>query len=128
MKVIFMNIESSKPKKQRKFFLEKALHLKQKSVSGHLSKELRKKTGRRSISMRKGDTVRIMTGKSKGKEAKITGVDYAKTRIFIEKMTRKKSDGTEIPVGINASNVLVVDLDSSDSKRFKKTAKKAKEA
>ena len=120
-------MESSKPRKQRKFLFEMPLHLKRNALAGHLSKELRKKSGRRNVSLRKGDTVKVMRGKHKKKEAKITGVDYVQGTIFLEKLTRKKSDGTEIQVGIKASNCLVVDLDSSDSRRFGKKGKKAEE-
>ena len=119
-----MKIESSKPRKQRKFFFERALHLKRNALSGHLSRELRKSTGKRSISLRKGDVVKVMRGKHRGREGKIIMVDYKKGLVFVERITRKKSDGTEIPVGVSASKVLVASIDSSDEKRFKKKAKK----
>jgi len=118
--VIFLKIESSKPGKQRKFFFESALHLKRNSLAGHLSKELRKKTGRRNSTLRKGDTVKVLRGKHRGKEGKITKVNYKKGLVFIEKILRKKADGTEIPVGVHASKVVVLDLYMDDAKRFKK--------
>jgi large subunit ribosomal protein L24 len=122
-----MSIKSSKPRKQRKNFFERPLHEKRNSLAGHLSKDLRKKMGKRGISLRKGDTVRIMRGKHFGKEGKITGVDYKKGLVFVEKITRKKSDGTEIPVGIPASKLLVLDI-ASDERRFAKKASSKKKA
>ena len=45
---------------------------------------------------------------------------YKKGLVFIEKILRKKADGTEIPVGVHASKVVVLDLYMDDAKRFKK--------
>lgn len=101
--------------------------MKRNALACHLSKELKKKSGKRSASIRKGDTVKVMRGKYKKKEAKVTGVDYKKGKVFLEKITRKKSDGTEIQIGIQASNLMIVDLDLGDSKRFGKKTKKKKE-
>ncbi|MDD5162905.1 MAG: 50S ribosomal protein L24 [Candidatus ainarchaeum sp.] len=117
-----MNVKSSKARKQRKNFFECPLHEKRNSLAGHLSKDLRKKMGKRGISLRKGDTVKVMRGKHSGKEGKITGVDYKKRLVFIEKITRKKSDGTEIQVGIHASKILVLDLEGDEKRFAKKTA------
>ncbi len=51
---------SKLPRKQRKYLANAPLHIKRKFLSANLSKELRKKHGKRSIPIRKGDTVRIM--------------------------------------------------------------------
>ncbi|MDD5148218.1 MAG: 50S ribosomal protein L24 [Candidatus ainarchaeum sp.] len=117
-----MKIESSKPRKQRKHFFERALNEKRNSLAGHLRRELRKKMGKRGLSLRKGDTVKVLRGKNRGKEGKITGVNYKKGIVFIEKITRKKSDGTEIPVGVPASKVLVLDI-AADERRLAKNRK-----
>ena len=117
-----MKLESSKPKKQRKFAFERPLHLKRNALAGHLSRDLRKKLGLRSMPLRKGDTVKIMRGKNRGREGKITGVNYKRGIVFIEKIIRKKSDGTEIQFGIPASKVLVIDMEI-DEKRLRKKAK-----
>ena len=50
---------SKQPRKQRKYRAEAPLHVKHKLVSANLSKELRKKYGRRSFPLRKGDTVLV---------------------------------------------------------------------
>jgi acyl-coenzyme A synthetase/AMP-(fatty) acid ligase len=53
---------SIQPRKQRKRVLDAPLHRRQKMVSVHLSKELRKKlsTKKRSIPVKKGDRVALM--------------------------------------------------------------------
>ena len=49
-------------RKQRNYRHKAPLHIKQKFVSAHLSKELRQKCGRRSLGVRKGDKVKVTTG------------------------------------------------------------------
>jgi len=115
-----MQIISSKPSKQRLFQLEAPLHIKRKMLSSTLSKELRKELGKRSFPLRKNDTVKIMRGKFKGKTGKITEVNYQKGTVFIEKITRKKSDGTEVFIPIHASNLMITELYKEDEKRFKR--------
>ncbi len=114
-----MKIESSKPKKQRKFHYEKPLHMKQKCLASHLDKKFAKQLEKRSVAVRKGDTMKIMRGKMKGKSGKITSVNYRKGIVFIENIMRKKANGEEVQVPLKASNLLVIDLNKSDSKRFK---------
>jgi large subunit ribosomal protein L24 len=116
-------IESSKPKKQRKAHYGRDLRGKQQGLAGHLDKKLGKELGTRSIALRKGDSVKVMRGGFKGKNGKITGVDYKKGVVFVEKVMRKKANGEEVQVPLQASKLLVVELEKSDSKRFK--AKKA---
>ncbi|MFH1257189.1 MAG: 50S ribosomal protein L24 [Candidatus Diapherotrites archaeon] len=130
-----MNIESAKPKKQRKFKAMLPLHLKRKQLSSHLSKELRKGIGRRAVEARKGDKAKVLRGDFRGKEGKIVRVDVARQKLFIEKLVRKKADGTEKLVPFNASNLLLVELERSDDRRFrerkgtgKMNGKKEKEA
>jgi large subunit ribosomal protein L24 len=110
---------SSKPRKSRKNVLNAALHKKGKAIAGHLSERLRKETGKRSVSLKKGDTVKIMRGTFKGKEGKITKINRTSGKIYIEKIIRKKSDGTEYEIAMDASNVMVRDLDKNDKKRLK---------
>jgi len=111
--------KSSKPKKQRKHHYEKSLHRKQASLAGHLDKKLREQLKTRSLALKKGDTVKVMKGKNKGKSGKVTEVNYKKGTVYVEKIIRKKANGEEIPLPVQASNLLVTDIDKSDGKRFK---------
>ena len=121
-----MTVLSSKPKKQRKQHYTKALHTLQKELSMHLSKELRKNLSRRNLEARKEDTVKVMRGSEKfvGKQGKITLIKRKKRQVFIEGITRKKIDGTEIQVPFKPSNLLLVTIDEKDERRFKGQVKK----
>ncbi len=119
-------VESSKPKKQRRAFHKMPMHKRQKSISATLSKPLRKSLGKRSLSLRKGDQVRVMRGKHKGTEAKVASVNYMKMQVFLEKLMIKKADGTEKALPLHASNLMITDIDKSDARRAGKGIKAEK--
>jgi len=120
-------MSSKKPKKQRKEMFLASLKDRKKFVKAHLSKELKKELGLRSITVRKGDTVKIFRGGHKASSGKVLGIDRKKFKVFIEGLKVKKSDGTEKPLGIRASNLIIIDIDRNDEKRFKKQKKAKKE-
>jgi len=112
---------SKKPSKMRKYQYTLPMHRASKAVAAHLSEKLAEELKKRSIGVRKGDTVKVMRGEFKGKEAKIISVDRKKRKVHLEKIVKKKSNGQEWQVPIDASNILIIDLERSDRKR---TAKK----
>ena len=111
---------SKRPGKQRKYSANAPLHLKKKFVSVNLSKELRKKYEKRNIPVKKGDMVKIMRGKYKKKQGKITEVKIKSGKIYIEGIQIKKQDGSKANVPIKASNLQIISLNLEDKKRSAK--------
>ena len=66
-------------------------------MSSHLSKELRTKYDVRSIPVRKGDVAKVMRGTLKGREGKVITVYRKKWAVYIEKLTREKTNGKYTP-------------------------------
>jgi large subunit ribosomal protein L24 len=110
---------SRKPRKQRKFRAKAPLHIKRKLLGAALSKDLRKKHGTKSIAVRKGDTVKIMKGKFKGKQGKIIDINTKYLKVYIEGIQVKKQDGSKANVPVRPSNLQVIELNLSDKKRIK---------
>jgi len=111
---------SSQPRKQRKYRANAPLHIKGKFLASHLVKELREKHKKRSIRVRTGDKVRILRGNYKGREGKVTSVNIQSGKIFVEKIEFVKKDGaTKVQYPLNASNLMIMELDTSDKKRLK---------
>ncbi len=117
---------STQARKQRKYIFNAPLHIKHKMMSSTLSKELRKEYNQRSIPIRKGDTVKIMTGQFKDKTGKITKVSLIKSKVHIEGAVIKRSDASEAFYPINASNLMITKLDLSDNARVVKLKKEVK--
>ncbi len=108
---------STQPRKQRKYRYNAPLHVKQNLVHAHLSPELRKKYGTRAIQVRKGDKVKVLRGKFKKTEAKVERVDLQRERIFVAGVETIKKDGSKVPLAVNASNIMITEVDTSDKKR-----------
>lgn len=109
---------SRQPRKQRKFRYNAALHARQKLVSAHLSKELRKQTGRRAVQLRKGDEVVIVRGDHRKKGGKISRVDLKALKVFIEGLKVKKVSGQEVEFPVDPSNLIVTKLNMEDRQRI----------
>jgi large subunit ribosomal protein L24 len=112
-------ISSKKPRKQRKYRANAPNHIKIKIISSHLSKELRKIHGKRSLTPRKGDTVKVMRGSFKKRSGKITKTDVKQEKIYLEGMQKTKKDGSKISIPFHPSNLLITELNMDDKKRLK---------
>jgi len=86
-------------------------------MSSGLSKELRGKHNCRSLPIRKDDEVRIVRGKYKGREGKVTQVYRKKWVIHVDRVQRDKSNGASVPIGINASNVVITSIKLDKDRR-----------
>jgi large subunit ribosomal protein L24 len=111
-------------RKQHKYQANAPLHTKHKFLSAHLSKELRKKYGKRALPLKKGDEVLIMRGAFAKKKAKVVSVNLKKSSIILENINRTKKDGSKIVVKFHPS-VLQIVLVSDESSR-KSPVKNAK--
>jgi len=101
---------SKLPRKQRKYLANAPLHLRKKFVSINLSKELRKKEGKRNLPAKKGDKVKIFNGKFKGKTGKILEVNLKRSKIVVENIQVKKQDGSKANVRLQPSNLQIIEL------------------
>jgi large subunit ribosomal protein L24 len=99
-----------------------------KKFGSALSQELRDKHGRTAIRPVKGDGVRIVRGGFKGIEGKITGVDTKRGKLFVEGVTREKAAGGKTsPVPIDASKVVITNLNLEDKLRKRRLEREASE-
>lgn len=108
---------SSKPGKQRKKLFQASYHIRGKILSAHLSSELQSMYKTRSMPVRTGDVVRVLRGDYRGVEGKVLRVNRKKYRIFIEGITRQKSDGTTVLIPIHPSKVEIIRLNLDDKFR-----------
>ncbi len=110
---------STQPRKQRKYRYNAPLHIKNKFLAAHLSQDLKEEYKKRSITLRKGDSVKILRGQFKGKTGKIDKIDLKKTRTYITGIETTKKDGTKTFYPIHPSNLIITELNLDDKKRKK---------
>ena len=101
-------------------------------MAAPLKKDLFLRYKVRSMPVIKGDEVKVLRGSCKGKEGKVTGVQRNKYVIHVERCTRDKSNGQQIPIGIVASNVVITNLKIDKSRKAilarKRSGNKTKES
>ncbi len=115
---------SKQPRKQRKYRYNAPLNIKSKFLGSHLSKQLREKYKKRSIVIRKGDSIKVLKGQFKGKTGKIERVDIKKCKVYITGIEVAKKDGTKALYPIHPSNLVINELNLDDKKRKKSLERK----
>jgi len=86
-------------------------------MSSSLSKELRNKHHARTLPIRKDDEVRIVRGKYKGRDGKVTQVYRKKWVIHVDRVQRDKANGSSVPIGIHPSNVVITTIKLDKDRR-----------
>nr|AJS12982.1 ribosomal protein L24p/L26e, archaeal/eukaryotic [uncultured archaeon] len=118
---------SKQPRKQRKYLANAPLHIRKDFVSINLSKELRKKVGKRNLPAKKGDKIKICVGKFKGKTGKILTVNLKTSKIIVEDIQVKKQDGSKASVKMQPSNLQIIEMADRKLKPKKEDIKKTDE-
>merc|ERR1712144_66684 len=108
---------SSSPRKARKAHFTAPSSVMRKIMSAHLNKELSNKHHVKSMPIRKDDEVIVVRGSHRGREGKVIQVYRKKYVIHIERVTREKSNGSTVNVGIHPSNVVITKLKLDKDRR-----------
>merc|ERR1712144_59090 len=108
---------SSSPRKARKAHFTAPSSVRRKIMSAHLNKELSNKHHVKSMPIRKDDEVIVVRGSHRGREGKVIQVYRKKYVIHIERVTREKSNGSTVNVGIHPSNVSITKLKLDKDRR-----------
>ena len=89
-------------------------------LSGMLSKNLRKKYGKRSVRIVEGDSVKVVRGEFNGVDGKVTKVSTSNNGLTIEGVKKEKLKGEKYDVYVHTSNIEVTALNSDDKWRINK--------
>ena len=108
---------SHKPSKQRKHLFNLQLHKRGSLLTAPLIGSLSERLKLKRIPIRRNDEVTIFKGDYKGVKGLVTRVDRKRGRIFIEGVSREKSDGTVVLISMSPYNVIVSKVDTSDKRR-----------
>jgi large subunit ribosomal protein L24 len=116
---------STQPRKQRKYSYNAPRSVQHAFLSCHLSPELRKKYGKRSVPLRKGDKIKVLRGQYKKTEGKVHTIAYKNSTIQVDGVEIGKKEGSKIQPHIKATNVMILELELGDKKREKSLHRKA---
>ena len=91
-----------------------------KQLSCALSKELRKKYGKRSARIIEGDTAKIVRGEFAGVDGKVTKISIPDRGVNIEGVKKEKLKGDKFDVYVHTTNIILSALSTSDKWRINK--------
>lgn len=112
---------SSLPRKTRnQQIYYAAMQTASKQLSCALSKDLRKKYGKRSARIKEGDTASIIRGEFAGVDGKVTKISVADRGVNIEGVKKEKLKGEKFDVYVHTTNIVLTGLDSGDKWRINK--------
>ncbi|HLY76872.1 MAG TPA: 50S ribosomal protein L24 [Thermoplasmata archaeon] len=105
---------STQPRKQRRAAFNASPFERHRAMSVALSRELRGRYKRRALPLRKGDTVRIISGSFQGREERVSKVDMRSLRVTLDNVTTKKVDQKLKPLPIRSSHLILTRLNLAD--------------
>ena len=112
---------SSLPRKTRnQQIYYAAMQTASKQLSCALSKDLRKKYGKRSARIKEGDTASIIRGEFAGVDGKVTKISVADRGVNIEGVKKEKLKGEKFDVYVHTTNIVLTGLDTGDKWRINK--------
>ncbi|MCI4327481.1 MAG: 50S ribosomal protein L24 [Thermoplasmata archaeon] len=111
-----MSTRSIQPRRQRKAVFTADHQERRRRMAVPLSRELRTRYGRRSLPVRKGDTVRVLAGSysTVGEERRVAKVDREHYRLTLDNVTTKTADAKLKPLPIRPSHLVLTKLNLSD--------------
>ncbi len=124
-----------KPDTERKNYYNAPLHVRRKNLNIHLSKDLRSSMNspKRALLVRKGDKVKVMRGKWKGKEATVARVSVSERKVYLEGISSRSARGREVLVAFQPSNLMLVSVEKTKEREklfksdvFKQSKKESK--
>ena len=89
-------------------------------MSCQLSKDLRKKYGKKHVRVVEGDSVKVIRGEFTGVDGKVTEVSAANNGLTIEGVKKEKLKGEKYDVYIHTSYIEVTGLNTDDKWRMNK--------
>ena len=101
---------ASKRRTQRKRTLSAPSSIKRRLMSCHLTKTLRTEHKIRALPIKRGDEVKILKGKMKGKTGKVVQVYRKRNVIYVDKITREKQNGQSVFLPIRPCHCIVEKL------------------
>jgi len=102
------------PRHQRKAVYTADLFERRRRMAVPLSRELRRRYGRRQLPVRKGDTVRILSGSYVGREERVAKVNLRNYSVTLDNVTGKTGDAKLKPLPVRPNHLVLTKLNLAD--------------
>ena len=105
---------SSSPRRQRKALYTASTFERRRRMTVPLSRELRGRFQRRSVPVRKGDTVRVLAGSFVGREERVAKVNRRDYSVTLDNVTLKTAEEKLKPLALRTSHLVLTRLNLAD--------------
>jgi large subunit ribosomal protein L24 len=102
------------PRRQRKALYTAKPFQRHRRMTVPLSRDLRGRFRARSLPIRKGDTVRVLSGSFVGREERVAKVDRRGYSVILDNVTLKTGEEKLKPLPIRTSHLVITRLNLSD--------------
>ncbi len=105
------------PRRQRKALYTASTFGRRRRMTVPLSRELRRRFRVRSVPLRKGDTVRVLSGSFVGREERVQRVVRRDYSVVLDNVTLKSGEEKLKPLPIRTGHLVITKLNLSDAWR-----------
>jgi len=105
------------PRRQRKALYTAHTFERRQRMTVPLSRELKARFHRRSVPIRKGDTVRVLSGSFVGREERVAKVNRRDYSVTLDNVTLKMADEKLKPLALRTAHLVITRLNLSDAWR-----------
>jgi ribosomal protein uL24 len=112
-----MRMSPHSPRRQRKALYTASTAERRRRMTVPLSRDLRARFKARSLPIRKGDTVRVLSGSFVGREERVAKVDRRSYAVVLDNVTVKTGEDKLKALPIRTSHLVITRLNLSDAWR-----------
>ncbi len=109
-----MRFSPHSPRRQRKALYTARPFQRRRRMTVPLSRDLRRRFHARALPIRKGDTVRVLSGSFVGREERVARVDRRAYAVILDNVTVKTGEDKLRPLPIRTSHLVLTRLNLSD--------------
>lgn len=117
---------STQPRKERRTLNNLPAHKNRAQIASHLDEPLLLKYNKRTVTLREGDTVRVLRGEYAGTSGKVLKVNTRTRKVTVDGITVAKAKATQVARPLDPSNLVITKLNLEDP--FRRTKLGATEA
>ena len=109
-----MRASPHSPRRQRRALYEASTSERRRRMTVPLSRELRRRFHRRNVPLRKGDTVRVLSGSFAGREERVARVSRRSYSVTLDNVTLKTAEEKLKPLALRLSHLVITHLNLAD--------------
>ena len=109
-----MRVSPRSPRRQRRALYNAPTAERRRRMTVPLSRELRRRFQRRNVPVRKGDTVRVLSGSYAGREERVAKISRRSYSVTLENVTLKTAEEKLTPLGLRPAHLVITRLNLAD--------------